>query len=109
MTTRLGEEVLQGDMDVGANLLVAVSKKMGIERIGKVAAAFVACKRDLFEDLFDGRGATGLSLEQLAIAEGVGSLPPCSGYCTEKRCGDVHTAVRWYLEWVRLDPVAMDS
>ena len=56
LTTRLGEEVLQGDMDVGANLLVAVSKKMGIEIIGTVAAAFVACKRDLFADLFDRGG-----------------------------------------------------
>ena len=40
-TTSLGEEVLEGDMDVALNLLVVVATKFRITEIGLVAAAFL--------------------------------------------------------------------
>ena len=100
-TTSLGEEVLEGDMDVGPNLLIAVATRFGIWLIGVIAAAFLSCKRELFADVLDAGPAFGLSSRQLALGESVGCLLYQSGQGNGNMPGDVHTAVHWYLKWIQ--------
>ena len=99
-TTSLGEEVLLGHMDVALNLLVAVAARLGIRDIGVVAAAFLTSKRDLFSDVLQAGTAFGLDSRQDALGESAG-FPRSAGEGDREPAGDVHTAVRWYLEWVR--------
>ena len=91
-TTPLGEEVLRGHMDVQSNLLVSVASRLGIKEIGLIAAAFLTSKKDLFSDVLQSGPEFGLDTRQVALGESAGFV---------EDAGDVHTAVRWYLEWVR--------
>ena len=57
-----------------------------------IAAAFLTSKKDLFSDVLQSGPEFGLDTRQVALGESAGFV---------EDAGDVHTAVRWYLEWVR--------
>ena len=101
-TTPLGEVVLNGHMDVALKLLVVVATRLAIRVIGLVAAAFLTCMKDLFRDVLEVGPAFGLDSRQVALRESVGFCQR-GGENKLQLTGHVHTAVRWYLEWVRRD------
>ena len=98
-TTSLGERMLAGHMDVTLNLLVALAEALHIRDIGLVAAAYILCKKEVFSDLFLSARELGLSSAQVALGEHIG-FPVSLDNPLAPVCGDVHTAVRWYLEWI---------
>ena len=93
--TRMGSKCLAKDMDIRGILLVEVGTKLGVEIYAKIAAAFIASGNDLFSNPHPGiQQPTSLTDEQLALA---------SEY------GDIHTAVKWYLEWCRNESLPEDQ
>jgi hypothetical protein len=98
-TTSLGERMLCGHMDVTSNLLVTLAEALDIKDIGMIIAAYIGCKKDLFSDVFQSSREFGLSSCQVALGEDTG-FPVSGDNLLSHTRGDVHTAVRWYLEWI---------
>ncbi len=59
--------MLCGHMDVTSNLLVALAEALDKKDIGKITAAYIACKKDLFTDVFQTSREFGLSSCQVAF------------------------------------------
>ena len=71
----LGKIALRGSMDVRSNVLVCVGALFGIEGHAQVAAAFLAVKLDIFQDVLPTvRPQAGLLPCQVALACAGGDL-----------------------------------
>ena len=88
--------MLSGHMDVTLNLLVALAEALHIRDFGLVTAAYISCKKDVFSDKLLNARELGLSSAHVALGEHMG-FPVTVGNLIMLVCGDVHTAVRWYL------------
>jgi hypothetical protein len=64
-----------------------------------ITAAYISSTNDVFSDMFPSARELGLSSAQVALGEPTG-FPVAGDTALSPACGDVHTAVRWYLEWI---------
>jgi len=90
-TTRGGELVLKGRMDIFENILLVSTDLLGVANYGVIAAAYLSAKVDLFSDVLKVGTSSVLSSRQVEL--GVDNGFPDGGF------GDVHTAVFWFLKW----------